>query len=140
MCDKSQLSSFMCIKLGALQRMLSRNPDGLARKYDFDCYQMYKRSETINTLMDLCRQNKNQESDLILATECLLIKEWASVLAVYSTSGRTLSNLPIAMMTNCDPKQEWSSDISASNYRCAYQKIEFFSECSLSLAKQENQT
>ena len=125
MCTKVPWKSIVCIQLNALQRATSRNLFYATGKYDLDCYQMYKRSEMMNALMDTCTQNQEYRNDSLFATDCLFIQEWTSVLAVYST--------------NCEPKQNWSN-LSNSNDRYTYQKSAFVSESSLSLAKQENQT
>ena len=144
MCKKAQWYSQICVRLRAWTRVMSKDLPNVAETYDVDCYQMYKRSQMMNSWMDTCTQKENNTNDLILATDCLLIKEWASVLTVYSASGKTIRDLPIATETNCDPKQAWSMSLNSSlispHNICTSQKIEFMSECSLSLAKQENQT
>ena len=146
MCNKSIRKSIVCMHLDALQRITSKKAHllNVTGEYDFDCWQMYKRSEMMNILIDTCTRNQEYRNDSLFITDCLLIKEWASVLAVYSTSGKTLSDLPTARATDCDPRQEWSmlsnSSVISPNDRCLSPKIEFLSECSLSLVKQENQT
>ena len=85
--------------------------------------------------------HQNNTNNVIRTADCILIKEWASVITVYSISERALDHLPTARVTNRDEKSKRSnSSDTSSNAKCASQKISFLSECSLSLAKQENQT
>ena len=146
MCKNSRWYSKMCWILDAWMRTLSEDLPKVAKKHDVDCYQMYKRSQMIGDWMHTCTQKENNTYDIILATDCLLIKEWASVLKVYSSSRRKTRHLPIARETNCSPNQKWfmpsnsSTTLLSPNNICTSQKMEFMSECSLSLAKQENQT
>lgn len=135
-CDKEISKSNVCVKLVNWQRQESQDLSNVAKQYDALCYQLYKRSQILNQLMDTCRRNEHNTNDLLLAADCLLVKEWSSVLAVYSTSGKTLKDLP---------GQQWPFSIALTRndtyiYRCVSQKVEFLSECSLNLAKQENQT
>ena len=146
MCKNSRWYSKMCMRLDASMRIMSADLPKVTKKHDVDCYQMYTRSQMISVWMHTCTQKENKTHDIILATDCLLIKEWASVLKVYSSSGKTTRDLPLARETNCSRNQKWfmssnsSTNFMSPNDICTSQKMEFMSECSLSLAKQENQT
>ena len=82
LCIKAVFRSILCVQLHEWLHIMSGDPFNTTKKHDFDCYQMYRQSEMMNTLMDTC-QNQQYTNDILFATDCLLIKEWASVLTVY---------------------------------------------------------
>ena len=143
-CDKGPSPSFICQRLNTWNDLMKRDLSGTAKKFDYDCYLIYKQSLMIDRLMNICSDNQNNTNNyyFIRRMDCLLIKQWASVLTVYSMSNSALNQLPLAKSQHVQVSQRSNSSdrYISPDGECTSQKIEFMSESSLSLSKQENQT